>query len=383
MDELQAIREAYGEPEPPTLREMTETRALVIGGSPRRRVRLGWRFRIGLGAVAAGAAVAVAVTVTGTGAPAPPPATVDLGREAVLAAAAKAAAQPVGKYWFSDQISGQSYIVRAGTGDYAIVGAHSEMFGWTGAEPGMGQALHARDIPARPLTKRDAELWRKAGSPSKFRVWSNDHYYTYDRSTSKWDSDAPDARAGGRFFVQGTGRELTLDEVQRLPGDPAALAEMFYKPRTPKDGARVGPLSRLGTPGAKLGVTARLLEDVPLPPRVRAGLMRALAAQPGVRSVGAATDPLGRTGVALVADDAPSTVDGTYGAPPEERGTYRSRSELLFDRATGELLAEQRVLTEPGGAYRDREPGFVINYWIVRASGWTDAEPKPPAKPPF
>ncbi|NEA28267.1 hypothetical protein G3I70_38085, partial [Actinomadura bangladeshensis] len=221
------------------------------------------------------------------------------------------------------------------------------------------------------------------GSPSKFRVWSNDHYYTYDRSASKWDSDAPDARAGGTFFVQGTGRELTLDEVQRLPEDPSALAEMFFTPRAPKDGVRVGPLSRLGTPGAKLAVTARLLEDAPLPPRVRAGLMRALAAQPGVGSVGAATDPLGRTGVALVADDAPSTVDGKYGAPPEERGTYRSRSELLFDRTTGELLAEQRVLTEPGGAYRDREPGFVIDYLIVRASGWTDAEPKPPAKPPF
>ena len=116
----------------------------------------------------------------------------------------------------------------------------------------MGQALHAHGIPARPLTERDAELWRKAGSPSTFRVWSNDHYYTCDRSTSKWDSDASDARAGGAFFVQGTGRVLTLDEVQRLPD-----------------------------------------------------------------------------------------------------------------------------------AYLDRERGFVIDYLIVRASGWTDAKPKPPAEPPF
>ncbi|MFE9105568.1 hypothetical protein [Actinomadura geliboluensis] len=76
-------------------------------------------------------------------------------------------------------------------------------------------------------------------------------------------------------------------------------------------------------------------------------------------------------------------MDGKFGAPPEERGTFRSRSELVFDKATGELLAQQRVLTEPGGAYRDREPGFVINYWALRASGWTDSRPEPPAKPPF
>ncbi|MEV3921034.1 hypothetical protein [Actinomadura coerulea] len=211
---------------------------------------------------------------------------------------------------------------------------------------------------------------------------SNDHYWTYDRKTTKWEVDDPDSGGGGRFFIQGADRALTLKEVQDLPDDPAALAEMFYTPLSPTGvlgmrAKRVPPASH------SLRVTASLLENVPLPPRVRAGLMRALADQPGVRSLGAAADPLGRTGVALAVDNPVAKVDGEYGAPPQERGEYRSRSELVFDRETGELLAELDVLTRPGGAYREQAPGFVINYWVVRETGWTDAVPKPPAKPPF
>ncbi|MGI5205329.1 CU044_5270 family protein [Spirillospora sp. CA-108201] len=381
MDELRAIREAYGEPAPPTLRERTVARARMFEEPAPRRVRVGWRFRAGLGVVASGAAVAIAVTVTGSGSPAPPSPPLDLGRQAVLAAAEKAAAQPTGRYWFSDQIQGQSYIMRPETGTYAIVGAHGETFSWAAAEQGGGEAFYGRDLPARPLTKRDAAAWRRAGSPKEFRVWSNDHYWTYGRKVTKWEVDDPDDKGGGTFFVRGEG--LTVGEIQNLPADPAALARRFYRPGPPKGRAPVRPLDRVMDAGAKLQVTADLLENAPLPPRVRAGLMRALAAQPGVRSLGAATDPLGRTGVALAVDNPVSKVDGEFGAPAQEQGEYRSRSELVFDRETGELLAEQDVLTGPGGAYREQPPGFVINYWVVRDTGWTDAVPEPPAKPPF
>ncbi len=68
MDELRTIREAYGEPEPPTLREMTEARAATAGRRA-RRVRFGWQLRLGVGVAAAGAAVAAAVAVTAPGSP--------------------------------------------------------------------------------------------------------------------------------------------------------------------------------------------------------------------------------------------------------------------------------------------------------------------------
>ncbi|MCP9980913.1 CU044_5270 family protein [Actinomadura madurae] len=338
--------------------------------------------KLGLGIVAAGAAAAVAVAVTGQGSPGAPPSRVDLGRRAVLAAAAKAELMPTGKYWYTDQIQGQSYMMRPKTGSYAIVGAHSETFQWAAAKQGGGEAFYGRDLPARPLTEKDEAAWRRAGSPTKFKVWSNDHYYTYGQKTTEWEVDDPDPAGGGKYFVQGTGRSLTVGEIQRLPTDPGALAKLFYTPDRDAKNKAVRLRDRKMTPSVKLGITASLLENTPLPPKVRAGLMRALTAQPGIRSLGTATDPLGRKGVALAAEERPSTVNGEFGAPPEEQGTYKARSELVFDPATGELLAEQLVLTEPGGAYRDREPGFVINYWLVRDTGWTDAKPKPPPSDP-
>ncbi|MEV0661619.1 hypothetical protein ACIBI3_05470 [Actinomadura luteofluorescens] len=373
MDELSTIREAYGEPAPPTLREMTEARARVFEEPvSHRRVRVGWRFKAGLGLLASGTAVAVAVTVTGSGSPAPP--TVDLGKRAVLAAAERAAAQPTGRYWFSDQIQGKAFIMRPKTGEYAIVGAHSEGFQWAGAKSGDGGAFYGRDLSARPLTPQDAAAWKRAGSPKTFRVWAKDHYSTYTSDATPWKANPMGASHGGKFLVGG--RTMTVAQIQDLPTDPRALARMFF------DSGRAGvpvPAGRPMSPADKMLVTSDLLELSPLPPKVRAGLMRALAAQPGIRALGKAADPLGRTGVALATADESVRVDGELGAPPAERGEYRVRSELVFDRRDGMLLAEQRVLTRPGGAYRTREPGFVIDYWAVRDSGWTDARPKPPS----
>ncbi|MFD0903601.1 hypothetical protein [Actinomadura sediminis] len=136
-------------------------------------------------------------------------------------------------------------------------------------------------------------------------------------------------------------------------------------------------------PRHKVLRAGRVLQDAPLPSDVRAGLMRALAEQPGITAIGEAVDPLGRRGVALASASTTRTVTAEFGTPPEEQGTFASREEIVFDRETGEVLAVQRVLTEPGGAYRDRAPGFVISYSVIRDSGWTDSRPRPPAKPPF
>ncbi len=99
-------------------------------------------------------------------------------------------------------------------------------------------------------------------------------------------------------------------------------------------------------------------------------------------AIGEATDPLGRKGVALASASRTVEVTGDSGAPPGQQGTYRARKELIFDKATGAVLASQYVLTEPGGPYKDRERGFVMDYMAVRDTGWTDARPTPPVKPP-
>ncbi|MFG2090979.1 hypothetical protein [Spirillospora sp. NPDC048824] len=397
MDEMQMIAEMLDERPAEAAADTGRRRLRKEIAAPARRTPswFGLRFKAGLGVVAAGTAAAVAITAVGSGAPAPPgsPSQVELADRAVLAAADKAAAQPIGKYWSSGWISGQSYIVRAETGDYAIVGAQTEFFRWSGAKSGMGEAFYGRELPARLHTARDKELWKKAGSPPEFRVWSNDHYYTYGRKATEWEVDDPDPAGGGNWLG---GR--TVEDFQRLPTDPEKLAAMFFVPRGSRKimdprklrqaEERVGEHSgRLRTPPPmtafhKLFLVENMLQDAPVPPAVRAGLMRALAAQPGVRSVGERTDPLGREGVALAADRETSRITGEWGAPEAERGEYDSRAELIFDRETGEMLAAQNVLTRPGGPYRDREPGFVIDYSVVRDSGWTDTRPKPAEKLP-
>lgn len=330
--------------------------------------------------VAAATALALAVGLDGGGTRSSPDTTVPLGPNSVfLAAAAAMERQPLGKYWFTDQIQGQSYIVKGG---YAVTGAHSETFEWTSVKKGGGNLFYGRDLPARPLTKEDEAAWRKAGKPSSFRVWSNDHYGTYTTKAGSWQADRPQARAGGKFFIPGGTGEMTAAQLQNMTADPAKLANLYFAPRNPTHNS---VLSAWSSDPAHVVLTAsEAFGNVPLPPKVHAGLMRALVAQPGVRNLGTVTDPLGRRGIAIGADWA----DQQPGFDKKNKVTlepapFGAREELIFDAKTGEYLGDQKILTRPGGIYRTRKPGFVINYWLERGSGWTDRKPVPPRKLPF
>jgi hypothetical protein len=401
LNEMDQVRALLRESPPPsaevTAKALTMLEDAMAPGGKRVRAsragrrRIGWPAGLGLGLVAAGAAAAVAIAVTGQGSPGSPgspetPGNIDLNKQAVLAAAAKAELAPTGKYWHTDSIDGQSYIVRAKTGTYAIVGAASETFNWTGVKKGTGEAYYGRDLPARPLTPQDEALWKKAGSPSEFRVWSNDHYYTYTAKATKWRSDGPevgiDPRGGGEFLGK------SIDEWQNLPSEPAKLADMFLgdeeasramgAPR--KSGRKLNPSQAAY---ADIWRTASILSNTPVTPKVRAGLMRALAGRPGVHAIGDVADPLGRQGTALASGERTETRTGEYGGPKAEQGTYGHRQVIVFDRRTGAVLSVQDTLTKPGGPYAQMKPGFIINYVAVRSMGWTDTKPKPPAKLPF
>jgi hypothetical protein len=201
MDEVRMVRDLYPEPTPPTAREVARAKAL-LAGPPRRTVpRASPRLRWGLGGLlAAAAAATLAITLTG-GSP-PPSSPVDLiAPGTVLAAAERAERRPTGRYWHSDQVYGHSYVVRSKAGTYAITGVHWETFAWWGARTDLGRAAYSRDLPARPQSERDAELWREDGSPSSFRVWTGDRYATYTTGPAKaqWRKDALEPQGGGRF----------------------------------------------------------------------------------------------------------------------------------------------------------------------------------------
>jgi hypothetical protein len=358
-----------------------------------------WQRMVILPAVATGVAsvAAISLAVSGGGHPLPSKTTPMPPNEqsAFQIAADNAELQPTGKFWYTDQISGQSYLVKAG---YAITGAHSEYFEWTGVKEGDGNLLYGRDLPARPLTADDAAAWRKAGSPSSFRVWSNDHFGTYTTKAGAWQPDKAQARAGGRFYLPGNTPDggMTAQQLQSLPTDPAALAKtLFEPPKAVKDAAAKNPaaapqLAWMYDP-AHTVLQASGAFSAPLPPQVRAGLMRALASQPGVQNLGTVTDPLGRPAIAVGADwsGARPTIKLTKQGGRVtrqmswEKVGHIDREELLFDAKTGAYLGEQKVLVTPGAEYSTRQPGFVINYNLMRASGWTDTKPAPPSALPF
>ncbi|GAA4622105.1 hypothetical protein GCM10023196_012940 [Actinoallomurus vinaceus] len=392
MDEVRMVRDFYPEPGPPTAREIARAKALL--SEPPRRTLLRLRWGLGGGLVAVGAATAVAIALaggntTGGGTTPAPPGRVNLDARAVLAAAEKAEQQPTGNYWHIDVVQGQSYIMRPSTGTYAITAAADETFNWSGAKPGMGEAYYGRDLPAHPLTKQDAALWRKAGSPSSFRVWSNDHYYTYPAKATKWSASGPnvgiDPHGGGDYMGK------SVKDLQNLPTDPAKLAAMFLsetemdKALGRRPGRKLSPEMeqrlRQAAPKLKIQKVAGILSG-PVQPKARAGLMRALAAQPGIHAIGHDTDPLGRRGIALASDDSGATATGEYGAPKAEQGTYRWRVVIVFDEHTGAVLSRQDELTQPGGPYSEMKPGFVIEYQAYRSTGWTDAKPTPSAELP-
>jgi hypothetical protein len=344
---------------------------------PRRRAPvLASRRRVGFGLGLVAAGVVAAVTITAVGHNAAPPQRAGAGLAAdgsprlttqkMMLAAAKADLQPLGRYWWSNVVEGQSYLVSAKTGKYMITGAASETFEWTSAKPGGGNLFYGRDLPARPQTPSDVAAWRRAGSPGSFRVWSNDHYQTYTRAAGRWSADKAQARPGGRFIFTGFGGSTpatsgaTVKDLQALSTDPRQLRKRFQLPQLTSDQIL-----------ADIGLD---LMKAPVPPKLRAGIMRMIPTLPGVYPIGTVTDPLGRKGIGYAADS-PDHGDFYQG--------YGAREELIFSD-NGDFLAERYVLTKPGSFYAKMSPGDMLNYRALRGSGWTGTKPSsPPQKLPF
>lgn len=303
-DDLKTLGTALAEPGPsPETVERSRARlhatmrgAAMRGAPVRGRRRVGWPAGLGLIAVAAAAAIVIAATVPGAdpggpggaGAERPPS-----GRQVLLMAATVAESRPAtsGTYWL---ITRESHAPSPG-------------------EPSIGKVW----------TRRDGQVWvsSRPGMISKL---------------------------GKREPIELNGTRLGLDEIQRLPAEPAALRAALL-------GSRSGH-REIDEELEVFGLLMSLLYEVPAPPPVRAAAFRALADLPHLENRGKVRggyslvltiDEGGQAaGTKAVVDPATTTVrtEGftVFGGKEESMGATTMTGEWT-DELTGRLvpLAEQ------------------------------------------
>jgi hypothetical protein len=84
------------------------------------------------------------------------------------------------------------------------------------------------------------------------------------------------------------GAEVTMDQIQALPAEPAALRDWIANAVAHGDiRTSAGPLTADQRQQAVLEGLVSLVSTLPAPPAVRAASFRAIATYPGVRAVGA------------------------------------------------------------------------------------------------
>jgi hypothetical protein len=229
-------------------------------------------------------------------------------RAILLTAAVNAARVPVtGRYWRVVMRSGQAWAAGPNAHPYAVMRNWSPSANWdsrSATRPSwMVQSL---SYTSRPATAGAAAAWRAAGSPPLPRHHGHEQGW--------WQT-------GGAVGYLGNGNP-TFAQFRALPSAPKRLAAVVRR------AARAQ--SPHGVREEMFGVYDQLLKWDPITPQVRAAVFRNLAALPGVRSVGAVTDPLGRSG---------------YGIELTGTGPGAEREILVIAPGTGSLLADEYFTT--------------------------------------
>ncbi|MFF5261817.1 hypothetical protein ACFY4C_23005 [Actinomadura viridis] len=407
-EEMTMVRSLLPDPPPPstraTARALAALEADIAGRDPGRRVRTGRPAPVrrvlpylrptGLtGLVAAGAAAAVAVaTLGGGGGPVAPEAAgqAPTARSILLAAAEQAVKESPGRYWRFQRENGQAYRVQGKGGGYTVLGGVMQWDDWRARSASDSDVLYARSLGSRPLTPEDAAAWKQAGSPSSFRVRSNDLSLTLTTAPERgiggrpgeWTSEtttpahrkkrigevemvcarikkhsASEPDVDEKCEAVREKSRMTLERQRVLANDPARFKELLF----PRGGAgQTGPADDL-----MFGFD--FLTRQPVSPAIRAAAFRELAEIKGVRSIGTVQDGKGRTGVGLAA----------RGRMRDGSGTVYDY-QLVLEPKTYRILAGQRVVVKAGGVNTGMRPGDVLQQEIVQVAGWTNEQPHHP-----
>jgi hypothetical protein len=409
MDELQLVREYFGEQPPPEPGVAATAKARLPLGERGSRAawRLhrplagGWRpsrrallLRVGLSAAVVAAAAAVAAVaavqapspvpapgVPAVQAPPPVPASGPAGREILLTAArtvARAAQPAPARYWVTSGTVGNILKVVPADDPYLVleeVGVQS----WAARSPRDPSPYLSQALWVRPASPSDQAAWRRDGSPTVWTKIGQDTALADPYGDSGYALLLPLSTAPGKLTPQSASygsqafqvgdRDMSLRQLRALPADPARLKEVLLTGSSHY--ARVSQSAYL------LQAVPTVLQ-MPVTPAVRSALYRMLAAMPGIRSLGMVKDVSGKQGAAVA-------YTGRYancgnGIPLNNgASTYRVlftscnvQQILVIDPATGLPQAEELRYAQLPSGEKWSAPGGLFSYEIFGRSHWTN-----------
>ena len=315
MDEMDMLKDVLAKPGPSsdTVRKgRGELEQLIRHQSHARTRRPGWRMAgIGLAAAAVAVAVTAAVMVTSGPPRTRPGAAVRSTATRHRPATAKPSVQ-------------QMLLTAAASAQRAPAGSGTYWYVRVRAATGNGNKLYL----AESWTKRDGQTW--------IRDQKGGTLIELPRSPGVL----------GPFFLGG--RELTFRQLQHLPADPAALTRWIVTNAARHGGKSGGPVpSKAQEREDIFDSLDSLLSELPATPQVRAAAFRALAALPGVTSLG--------------------QVGGGQGV----RFTLLAghQATLVIDPASGQIRATNFFVDNQGGEFWQQIPNATIT------GRWTNTLP--------
>lgn len=177
--------------------------------------------------------------------------------------------------------------------------------------------------------------------------------------TSTWIADDGSGRRARMYQVPGerphvddttssAGGLSLMWPLRSLPADDAALARELERGHPVENG-----------PAERLVAIGDAYRQMPLPPAVRAAVLRYLATTPGLMLTGRVVDRAGREGLAV-------SVDSDHSGLP-------TRYTLIFDPADGRLLGSEDTLTTTAGKLGVRVPSVIAYTVFLDGSRYTDS----------
>ncbi|NRQ37964.1 CU044_5270 family protein [Nonomuraea sp. NN258] len=382
MDELRDSRPAHlaDRAVDPATRSAELSHAMAgarRSGRARRRARPAWGLGL-LGAAAALTAAAV-VVVNGTGGaprvkpgvaqPAPTQSSsrpVELSARQILLAAAERAEstkETTGAYWHTASVNRSLF-----QADGFRLLEQSRLESWTPSAVGGEQWSRSTPLGARPATPEDEAAWRAAGSPAKVAIdlpGKPKGSFMLPIEPGRAELTHAPLVDGDKVFW--LGRNVTMKDLRGLPAEPGALKKWLLRSYAGHD--TESSSKPMSSDAWLFAVSAGLIVDMPVTPQVRGAAFRMLADLDSIKVIPEVTDAEGRTGSAVAVEQPAQAKAGD----PGKAGVLEDR--LIVDVSTGQALARENVVVEPGGRQAGFAPGTVWNSQAVLTAGWTDTEP--------